>query len=123
MPDKPKFSLTLSTAKRDALNSLRNEIEARREAARREGDRKWLADERKANNALAYTTRQQLSWRFPQCFDVHKGGNKRPLMVGTKEAVKAAAPDLDGWAVALALRDYQEISRAARAARAAASVT
>jgi ProQ/FINO family len=61
--------------------------------------------QRRQEKQMAWETRQELSSRFPACFQPH-GTSKQPLKIGIKHDVLAAAPDLDPRAVVLAFKDY-----------------
>jgi hypothetical protein len=62
-------------------------------------------EQRRQEKRTAWEMRQELSSRFPACFQPH-GAPKWPLKTGICHNVLAAAPDLDPRAVALAFKDY-----------------
>ncbi|GAB4071708.1 ProQ/FinO family protein [Ancylobacter sonchi] len=61
--------------------------------------------QRKRDRKRAMVVRDILAERFPRCF-MPKGEPKLPLKIGIYNDIKAAAPDIGGRRLFLALRDY-----------------
>ena len=90
---KPKLvaSPALRAAALHRLDGLNEAQRAGRAALRAaEAERRAIRD---AIRQRAHATRRELVRRFPACFRPH-GSPKLPLMIGTYEAVRDAAPDI-----------------------------